>query len=242
MDAIGLPRPPKMSNVMAGLERESLLTRARGVRGAAWRVTPEGGARSLSLMSDLDLQALKAEMSVSRSAALGNALHPVVPSELAPPDLVGPVQRFLAEHPFESNVFGMTRFPDVAGDGDIPDPVATGLAEVRDVCREHGLEFHLASDRQMVDDLWGNVAAHMWGCRYGIAFFEERTDRGLNYNLTIEVGGMIVLGRRTALLKDTSIKAMPTDLVGKIYADIDLDDEESVREAISVWIADVVRS
>lgn len=47
-----------------------------------------------------------------------------------------------------------------------------------------------------VGDLWDNVTAHMWACRYGVAFFEDRVDRGLNHNLLIEVGAMIMSDRR----------------------------------------------
>jgi len=52
----------------------------------------------------------------------------------------------------------------------------------------------------MVDDLWANVAAHMWWSKYGIDFFEDRRGGGLNYNLVTEIGGMLVTGRRCALL------------------------------------------
>lgn len=132
----------------------------------------------------------------------------------------------------------MTRFPAETDDADDEDPVAPALKVARELCIAHGLEFHLASDRQIVDDLWGNVAAHMWASRYGIAFFEDRAKKGLNYNLTIEVGSMLVLGRRTALLKDKSIKSMPTDLVGKVYKSINLDRSSTVKKAIATWIKD----
>jgi hypothetical protein len=128
----------------------------------------------------------------------------------------------------------MTRFPDEQEND--PDPVAGALEAARDCCADHGLEFHLASDRAIVDDLWPNVAAHMWASRYGIAFFEDRRERGLNYNLTIEVGGMLITGRRCALLKDKSILKMPTDLVGKIYQSVDLDSERQVRKALHGWL------
>lgn len=81
-----------------------------------------------------------------------------------------------------------------------------------------------------------NVAGHMWGCRYGIAFFENRTGVGINYNLTIEVGAMLTLGRRCALLKDHSIKKLPTDLVGHIYTPIDLDDHVGLSTAVHRWL------
>jgi hypothetical protein len=102
------------------------------------------------------------------------------------------------------------------------------------------LEFHLASDRQMHDDLWTNVAAHMWASRYGIALFEDLAEpkKGLNYNLTIEVGSMLMTGRRCALLKDPSIPALPTDLVGHIYKSVDMKKSKTVADALHAWIRD----
>lgn len=64
----------------------------------------------------------------------------------------------------------------------------------------------------MVDDLWGNVSAPMWASNYGVAFFEDRRGRGMNHNLMVEVGAMLMAGRRCLLLKDSSIKRMPTNL------------------------------
>jgi hypothetical protein len=92
-----------------------------------------------------------------------------------------------------------------------------------------------ASDRQIVDDFWANVTAHMWACRYGVAFFENRADRGINYNLTIEVGSMLVLGRRIAILKDTTVGALPTDLTGRIYKSVNLAKPTTVKDALKAW-------
>jgi hypothetical protein len=118
--------------------------------------------------------------------------------------------------------------------------VKRALDAARSVCEAHGLEFHLASDRQILDDLWQNVAAHMWASRYGIAFFEDLADppRGLSYNLTIEVGSMLTTGRRCALLRDGSVAAMPTDLVGQIYKAVDLANIRTVETALHAWIRD----
>ncbi|MFL5725118.1 MAG: hypothetical protein ACJ77F_02170 [Chloroflexota bacterium] len=147
------------------------------------------------------------------------------------------MREFLEVHPFERNVLGMTRFPD-EDDDTSPDPLLPVIARARDVCAAHGLEFHLASDRAMHDDLWANVAAHMWASRYGIAFFEDRRSRGVNYNLTIEVGAMLMTGRRCAMLKDSSIAKLPTDLVGKIYKSVDFDTLTSVTDALHAWARD----
>jgi hypothetical protein len=88
--------------------------------------------------------------------------------------------------------------------------------------------------------LWTNVAAHMWASRYGIGFFEDLAEPplGLNYNLTTEVGAMLMTGRRCCLLKDPSINMLPTDLVGRIRKDVSLQDRDAVRSRLHAWIRD----
>ncbi|HEY2355081.1 MAG TPA: hypothetical protein VGH79_09320 [Gaiellaceae bacterium] len=228
---LGLPAPSRVDNALAALERRGFVRRGKS-RGL-WRVSPVGRQTASGIIGEVDLTALAAE-AAARGTHLGAAPHPVISPSFAPPALVEPLRRFLADHPFDKNVMGMTRFPETADD----DPVAPALRVARDVCAQHGLEFHLASDRAMDDDLWTNVAAHMWASRYGIAFFEDRVDRGMNYNLTIEVGSMLMTGRRCALLKDKSVERLPTDLVGRIRKDVDLDELPSVRDALHRWIRD----
>jgi hypothetical protein len=212
-----------------------LLTRVKGASGTAWKLTPEGKGQAEDLATDMDLAVLLTEASGPAATLLGETEHPVIPPSLAPPALIKPLHAFLEEYPFETNVFGMTRFPSKKIDGKT-DPVARALQAAKATCENHGLAFHLASDRNIVGELWPNVAAHMWGCRYGIAFFESVSDKGLNYNLNIEVGSCLVLGRRLALLKDKSLKAMPSDLVGQIYLDVDLAKPSTVTKRLEDWI------
>lgn len=233
-DDLSLPRPPKVSNTLAHLESLGYVGRLKSTRGS-WRLSPSGRARCLELANEMDLAALGAEAVAYQAPSLGHASHPLIPASLAPPDLLPGLRSFLASYPFDSNVFGMTRFPDEQDEAN-PDPLGVALDVARDACAAHGLEFHLASDRMIVDDLWANVAAHMWGCRYGIAFFEDRRGHGINYNLTIEVGGMLIAGRRLALFKDESIERLPTDLVGKIYKDVNVDSRESITAAVHTWL------
>lgn len=180
--------------------------------------------------------ALVAESAHGSAPVLGRTEHAIVPVHLAPPALVQPLRAFLADHPFETNIFGITRFPDAkAGTAD---PVERALAVVKEICAELGMEFHLASERAIVDDLWANITAHLWACRYGVALFEDRVDRGLNHNLLIEVGAMLMTGRRCALLKDGSTERMPTDFVGMIYKSVDLSAEDSVAVTVRAWLKD----
>jgi hypothetical protein len=236
-DDIGIPRPGNVHATLGALVTGKHLTRSAGSGRVTFRLTPLGLADSTEIADDLDLAALLAEGATAHLPSLGATEHPIVPPSLAPPELLGPLRKFFDRHPFETNVFGMTRFPDEDEEKE-PDPVAPALEEAREVCKQHGLTFHLASDRQIVDDLWPNVAAHIWACKYAVAFFEDRRDRGINYNLSIEVGSTIVLGRRVAILKDESIKRLPTDLTGRIYKSVNLDDPATVRTALATWIKD----
>lgn len=227
----GLPAPTRLDNLFAGLKRTGRASGAK-VRGV-WQLTPVGRAYVAQLISS-DAAALLTE-ALPGGADFGHLRHPLIPSTLAPPQLVKPVADFTSSSPSASNVFGMTRFPN---DDEAPnelDPLAAALKAASDALDGHGLRFLLASQRGMVDDLWGNVSAHMWASNYGIAFFENRRGRGMNYNLVIEVGAMLMAGRRCLLLKDSSVDRMPTDLVGFIYKSVDLDNPSTVSRAVHEW-------
>lgn len=151
LDDVGLPRPAKTSNVLGTLERGGLVTRMKNARGA-WKLTPNGRAKVFALASDMDLAVLMAETARPLATLLGATAHPVIPPSLAPPALLGPLRGFLEDFPFERNVFGMTRFPGAPEDSSL-DPIAPALECAAAVCEAHGLVFHLASERSIVDDL-----------------------------------------------------------------------------------------
>jgi hypothetical protein len=234
-DQIALPPPPRTRDTVSALVNDRLLHRDRRVgRPRINKLTPEGRRRAQALASDMDLRAVLLEVGHS-VGALGDTPHPEIPPSLAPPDLIKPLRHFFESFPFESNVFGMTRFPEKEK-RDKLDPIAPAIEVAREACSAHGLTLHLASDHEIMPEVWANVAAHMWGSRYGIAFFEARTERGLNHNLTIEVGGCLTLGRKQALLRDTTVKKMPSDLTGHIYHSVDLGDAPRVKAEINDWL------
>ncbi|MBB1034467.1 hypothetical protein G6031_08700 [Dietzia sp. CQ4] len=229
-----LPPPAKIGNVLSTLRNNGRVTPARA--HGAWRLTPLGKKRIAELIG-ADAAALLAE-SLPGGADLGHMRHPLIPASLAPPQLVRPVADFTKFSPSASHVFGMTRFPMGHEEPNGPDPVAGALEAAEVALGGHGLRFLLASQRALVDDLWGNVQAYMWSSNYGVAFFEDRRGRGMNYNLVIEVGAMLMAGRRCLLLKDSSIDKMPTDLVGHIYKSVDLDDPATITRAVHDWASD----
>lgn len=206
--------------------------------GNGWSLTPEGRAAVTNLIEDFDVTAVEAEIAVVGSAELQQAQHPLIPPELAPVRWAVPIGHLLDQFPFESNVFCMTRFPKDEQEEELPDPVQSVIAAARTGLSTRGLHMHLASDRQADDELFGNIAAHMWACKYGIGLFETRFGEEFNDNLQIEVGAMLMTGRRVVLLKDRDTPNMPTDFVGHIYKSVDFDDPESVKDELSTWITE----
>jgi hypothetical protein len=60
----------------------------------------------------------------------------------------------------------------------------------------------------------------------------------VNDNLKIEIGAMHMAGRRCALLKDRTVPKMPTDLVGRIFKEVDFDDLAGVGREVHLWAAE----
>jgi hypothetical protein len=189
-------------------------------------------------MEGLDVTAVEAEIALVGSAELQQAQHPLIPPELAPVRWATPIGRLLDRFPFDANVFCMTRFPRREKEDELPDPVRGVIVAARAALDARGLKMHLASDRQADDELFGNIAAHMWACKYGIGLFETRFGKEFNDNLQIEVGAMLMTGRRVVLLKDRDTPDMPTDFVGHIYRSVDFDDPDSIQTEIGNWISD----
>lgn len=235
-ELLRLPRPGNVSQTLAELKSKGRVIRRR--TGGSWSLTPEGRGAASELVEGLDVTAVEAEIALVGSAELQQAQHPLIPPELAPVRWAVPIGRLLDHFPFETNVFCMTRFPREEREDELPDPVRDVITAARALLDTRGLHMHLASDRQADDELFGNIAAHMWACKYGIGLFETRFGEEFNDNLQIEVGAMLMTGRRVVLLKDRDTPNMPTDFVGHIYKSVDFDDPDSITQALATWISD----
>jgi hypothetical protein len=235
-ETLRLPRPGNVSQSLARLRDAGHVVRR--TTGGSWSLTPLGRERTAALIGAVDPAAIEAELAAIGVAELDHAPHVLIPPELAPVRWATPIQVLLERFPFENNVFCMTRFPKGEREDEYPDPVREVIDAARHALADHGLQLHLASDRVADDELFGNVAAHMWACKYGIGLFETRFGSDFNDNLQIEVGGMLMTGRRVALLKDRETPDMPTDFVGHIYKSVDFDDPAAVGAAIHGWAAE----
>jgi hypothetical protein len=232
-DAFRLPAPGNVSQTLSQLRVRELVVRRRG---GGWSLTPKGENHVTQLLGTLPVaETADASMGIAGSGAaeLSSGRHAVIPPFFAPEKWSRAISRFLDRHPFDENVFCMTRFAT----NEPLDPVRDVIETTRAALDSHGLTLHLASDGNADDDLWSNVAAYLWACRYGVALFEDRVGKGLNYNLVIEVGAMLATGRRCVLLKDKTQAALPTDLVGQIYRPVDFGDLDGVAAAAHDWAA-----
>lgn len=82
-----------------------------------------------------------------------------------------------------------------------------------------------------------NVRTLMHGCGFGIAVFDRIDSEIYNPNVALEVGYMLALGKRVCLLKDRALARMPTDIVGSLYSEFDMDDiAGSIRMALTDWL------
>ena len=231
--AFALPQP-SISGILSNLRTSGFLVKRGSGRDVEWSITPEGIAKAEEQLEELDQDALIAEERKEPGAAFLHALHTILDPVFAPARWQSGIDRLHKESPFDRNVFCMTRFPS---DDGLPDPVQALVDRLRRVAEDHGLILHLASDRQLDDDVLSNIGAYMWGSRYGIGLIENRRGTGLNYNVVTELGAMLITGRRCALLKDRSAPDIPTDLSGQIYRPVDFDQIDDVAAEVHQWMA-----
>ena len=90
-------------------------------------------------------------------------------------------------------------------------------------------------------DLYYNILSYIYAADFGIAVFERIDDDLFNPNVAFEVGFMFALNKKVCLLKEKTLKSLPTDIVGKLYKSFDLNNlAESLEKSINKWIDDKI--
>jgi hypothetical protein len=140
------------------------------------------------------------------------------------------LKRFRAAHPTASSTcFVMMRFGKTSAHKRLEKTVKISL-------KRHKLVGLLARDREFHDDLYPNIQTYMHGCALGIAVFERLETDEFNPNSPLEVGYMFGLRKQVLLLKDQTLRALHTDLVGKLYREFDPQDpERTIPPQIDSW-------
>ena len=152
------------------------------------------------------------------------------------------VRTFRQEHPYETSVFVMMKFPD-----GLPQDQARLVDRIFEVVASalgaYDLVARRADKRQYEPDLWNNLCVYMLGCRFGLAVLEDRGANEMNPNVALEYGFMKALNREVGLLREANFKHDRADLIGKLVKPFQIGegfqlDEESLKQAIRDWMID----
>jgi nucleoside 2-deoxyribosyltransferase len=154
-------------------------------------------------------------------------------SHEVPTEVRQSLAHFKSQHPHPLRVaFLMMRLQDSAVHKTIHEVVKKTLAK-------NCMLALRADDHQFHKDLFWNVLTYIYGCGFGVAVFERIEEESFNPNVAFEVGYMMALGKPVCFLKERTLKALHTDLVGHLYRTFDAHRiEESMPPAIESWIAD----
>lgn len=108
---------------------------------------------------------------------------------------------------------------------------------IRDTCMHYGLRALRADDHRYSDELLPNIRTYMHGCGFGIAVFERLVVEHFNPNVSLEVGYMLALGKPVCLLKDKTLTTLPSDLVGRLYENFDVQRvADTLPEVLARWL------
>jgi hypothetical protein len=229
MTELRLPPISNLSDALSRLRQQDLLMRpSRNL----WALTPKGTAHLEAGVSHVPVHALASDLGRVSGSEFGERQHTLIPPFLGPMSTAPGLTRILADSAFDQNVMLITRFPKGP-----EDHFAQLIPKLREATAAHGLKLQVASDGMAEDTLWANVVTYMWASKYAIVLMDS-ADEVLNSNVLIEIGGMLMTGRRCAILRDKSVPAMPSDLVGHIYKPTDLSDHEASVDHIHQWIRD----
>jgi hypothetical protein len=118
--------------------------------------------------------------------------------------------------------------------------VHDSLVEViKETLKQHNIIGLRADDKEYADELFTNIRTYMHCADFGISIFERVTEENFNPNVSLEVGYMMGLGKPVCLLKDQTLKSLPTDLIGKLYKPFDtLDVGNTLPNQLEKWLAD----
>lgn len=224
-----LPSVANVSRTLGRLRAQQLLMRPSK---DSWALTPRGEARLLEDAAHVSTHALAVDLGQVSGSEFGEQRHTLIPPFLGPMGAAPGLSRILDRGSFEQNVMLITRFPN-----NLEDHFAKLIPKLRGAVSEHGLVMQVASDGMAEDTLWANVVTYMWACKYAVVLMDS-ADGVLNSNVLIEIGGMLMTGRRCAILRDKSVPTMPSDLVGHIYRPTDLADHDASVGEIHKWMRD----
>jgi len=150
-----------------------------------------------------------------------------------PSEIEGSIKGFQEDYPITSHTaFIMMRYGESKAHNNI-------LKTIKKTLENLGIKGVVAKDKEYHDDLYYNILTYIFSCNFGIAVFERINQEEFNPNVSFEVGYMKALNKHVCLLKDTTLKSLQTDIIGKIYQQFDTrNPEETIPEVLVKWMKD----
>jgi hypothetical protein len=112
-------------------------------------------------------------------------------------------------------------------------------ATIKETLKKHNIIGLRADDKEYSDDLFNNIKTYMHCCDFGISVFERIEEDNFNPNVSIEAGYMMGLRKDVCLLKDKTLRGLPTDFVGKLYKQFDTQNiETTLPGQLEKWMED----
>lgn len=148
------------------------------------------------------------------------------------PEIAKEIEAFNADHKGKKTAFIIMQFSKTTAHDKI-------VQTIKDTLDKHGIIGLRADDKEYADDLFANIKTYMHCCDFGIGVFERILADNFNPNVSIEVGYMMGLRKNVCLLKDQTLKNLPTDLMGKLYKQFDPQDvEKTLPDQLEKWMKD----
>lgn len=140
------------------------------------------------------------------------------------------LKQFAKHHPkYKSNAFLMMPFAETRHNQTI-------TRAIRGALGEFGLAALRVDDREYAPTLWDNVCTYALGCKYGVAVFERSRSGNVSPNVAIELGFSLAHNKKVLILKDGRIRALPSDIVGRLYRQYDSRRPgPSIRRQVKSW-------
>lgn len=171
---------------------------------------------------------IRCELSLATPAAVRKASV-----NRAPQRLRSAVSTFIADHPdCRLNCFIIMPFRATPFHNEV-------IASLRKILRALGFNPLRADDRVYSNDVFANIETYLHGCHFAIAVHDRFLSDEHNANVALEVGYCLGMGKPVCLLKEQTVRSLPSDMQGRIYVPFDGSKiEESLSAALAKWLAD----
>lgn len=141
------------------------------------------------------------------------------------------LQDFIHRYPSQSQTaFLMMRFIDRPVYTDIHHAVVMAF-------NKRGIAVTRADDTSFHADLWPNIQTYLHGCGIGVAVFDRIETEEHNPNVSLEVGYMMAQDKPLCILKERTLRTVPTDILSRVYEQFDIHDAmSSIDRAVARWL------